>query len=407
MESLTQLETARQRAIAAAGPSFCFAQSVNNVDDQCQTLRGGAQRHVAATRQLGLTRSALFLPLFGCSGRCSGGLPSIGNVIAYYVLARAAALAGRLDFFFMMQDCPKAQHVLQLLPKVAAAPTVGGAPNYAEAATVACAGYPGMLAHKTGSWTAYLPRFREDLRAGLSAWASRTRFPPSDAPYDDVAIHFRCGDVMKRQHPEYGILPLEAIAALVPAGRATTVGLVTMNFHRSCSTCNGWLAGAPGRRQHNCPGSQWLALCSCACAAVADELVLGLQRLRPLARVAVRYTDGPLGAWARLLFARVATVCMPSTFCLWPTLAAVGRGHFVASPVWPNASALSAGLPGFSVISEPPFVSYDSLPRGFRKSGKRKRRPRFDGNCTTTPEVARAWVRERLWPAGLQPPGAS
>ena len=49
-----------------------------------------------------------------------------------------------------------------------------------------------------------------------------------------------------------------------------------------------------------------------------------------------------------------------------------------------------------SVISEPPFVSYDSLPRGFRKSGKRKRRPRFDGNCTTTPEVARAWVRERL-----------
>ena len=67
---------------------------------------------------------------------------------------------------------------------------------------------------------------------------------------------------------------------------------------------------------------------------------------------------------------------MPSTFCMWPTLSAVGRGHFVASPVWPNASGMAAMLAGdlelrdhFRVITDPPFVSYDSLPRGVRKSG--------------------------------------
>ena len=82
---------------------------------------------------------------------------------------------------------------------------------------------------------------------------------------------------------------------------------------------------------------------------------------------------------------------MPSTFCMWPTLSAVGRGRFVASPVWPNASGMAAMLAAdagdrelrdlvardrgeivrdhFRVITEPPFVSYDSLPRGVRKSG--------------------------------------
>ena len=119
----------------------------------------------------------------------------------------------------------------------------------------------------------------------------------------------------------------------------------------------------------------------------------------------LRDTDSVLGAWARLIFAPVATLCMPSTFCMWPTLSAVGRGHFVASPVWPNASGMAAVLAAeagdrelrdldardsgeiardrgeilrdsgeilrdrFRVITEPPFVSYDSLPRGVRKSG--------------------------------------
>ena len=225
------LEQARLRA-TAAGTTGCWHQSdqpiINNVNYQCATLRRGAPNHASASQRLGLRRSALFLPLFpGCDGRCRS-VESIGNVLAYYVTARAAATAGRLDFLLMMRDCPLANHVLQLLPKAVPAAAGGGAPSYEAAAALACDGYPDMLAHKTRAWWPAASRFRVELRTAMAAWASRSRFPPIGTPYDDVAVHFRCGDVFKRQNPEYGVLPLTAIAALVPEGVAVTVGAITL-----------------------------------------------------------------------------------------------------------------------------------------------------------------------------------
>ena len=144
------LEQARLRA-TAAGTTGCWHQRdqpmINNVNYQCATLSGGAPNHARASRRLGLRRPALFLPLFpGCDGRCRS-VESIGNVLAYYVTARAAATAGRLDFLLMMRDCPLANHVLQLLPKAVPAPPGSGAPSYEAAAALACDGYPDMLAH--------------------------------------------------------------------------------------------------------------------------------------------------------------------------------------------------------------------------------------------------------------------
>lgn len=196
---------------------------------------------------------------------------------------------------------------------------------------------------------------------------------------------------------------------MVPAGRRVTVGVVTVDFWRECRACDSWLRAKRGRRPHGCPGANNAQLCPCSCAAVVEELVRGLQMLRPLAAVAVRANDGPLGAWARLAFAPLATLCSPSTFCLWPTLAAVGHGHFVSSPVWPNASAVTAALPRFTVLGEPTFVSYDTLPRGHRRSAttgtwRRKRRPTHAGNCSTAPSVVREWVRQRVWPRSIRPP---
>ena len=48
----------------------------------------------------------------------------------------------------------------------------------------------------TASWLAFGPQLRAELRASLSTWARRTSFPPPDAPYDDFAIHLRCGDTL-------------------------------------------------------------------------------------------------------------------------------------------------------------------------------------------------------------------
>jgi hypothetical protein len=99
---------------------------------------------------------------------------------------------------------------------------------------------------------------------------------------------------------------------------------------------------------------------------------------------------------------------MSSTFCAWPALAAVGRGVFVASPVWPNARSVAAGVPRFRVADAGHFVSYDTLPRGLRKRGRERRRhPGFTGNCTTGPPVVRAWVRAKIWPPSIRPPDAA
>ena len=154
----------------AAGTTGCWSPEserlprlsmTNNVNYQCATLRGGAPKHANASLRLGLRRPALFLPLFSrCDGRCRS-VESIGNVIAYYVTARAAAHAGRLDFLLMMRGCPHApHHVLQLLPMAVPAPLGGGAPSYEAAAAVACDGYPDTLAHKTRAWWPAVPRFR-------------------------------------------------------------------------------------------------------------------------------------------------------------------------------------------------------------------------------------------------------
>ena len=282
------------------------------VQTLCDTLRNGAPNHTAASRALGLKRDALFLPLYpDCNGRC-GGVRIIGNHIAYYVLARAAAEAGSLNFVFGHRRCSSVQHVLQILPAVVRASVSAGPgappPSYANAAAVACEGHPRRLPHQMDSLRGILPRFALELRAELSAWVRRQRFPKKTAPYDEVAIHFRCGDVLKTQHPEYGLASLDAVVALVPKDRRVTVGLVTVPFQYECDSCNAWLAQDRRRRPHQCAGAAEPTLCPCSCAAMLSEFTRGLRLLRPLATVTLRDADGPLGAWARLALAPLSTV---------------------------------------------------------------------------------------------------
>ena len=82
------------------------------------------------------------------------------------------------------------------------------------------------------------------------------------------------------------------------------------------------------------------------------------------------------------------------------------HSKYVQSQVMYLPYLLAASLPAdlrdrFRVVSDPPFISYDSLPRGYRKSGRRMRRPTFSGNCSASPAAARAWIRQSVWPFGL------
>lgn len=430
---------------------------LHGVQVLCRGLRDPKQ-HIEDSALLGLSRPALvfhLLPSASCLPRhhCSP-LGQIGNRIGYYVLARAAAAASGLVFVDARPACKRPAHAVALMPNVVMPAAPGRQLNvsqaFAAAAAVTCvAGERTTLAHKSAAWLPVADRFRVELQHGLRAyWKDelarrsdqqarrgllRRRDPHADdeSALDDVAIHVRCGDVLKRQNEEYGLLNLRTLSAAIPRQRPRqgaarlTVGIVTLPYGKQCAKCNRWM-GVTGGRPHRCPyGTHFDTPCACTCKAIVGHIIQRLGQLRPdLGRIHARDADSPLGAWARLALAPVATFCISSTFCMWPTLASEGRGFIVASPVWPHASTLASTslhaikgheatatggyrehelsnpsdryprLPHLTVINSG-FVSYAEL-RGRRSDGRLRERPGWAGNCTVTPDRVRHWMQVSL-----------
>ena len=330
---------------------------------------------------------------------CSGGLGALGNNLGTYAMARAAAIAGNLDFVDVRQLCTGEQtlDLVPLLPAVAPAPRlvdghVDGRPsagNYSAAAERACHNF----GHGTRAqqWQAYMPTFRRELNDGLKAWASCTAFPPPDEPLDDVAIALRCGDALGQKKSEYGVMILSELARLIPDAPGVRVGIVTQphaavcarqrqlgrvatvgdaaraTFARGGRHANGHraesrLADEPSR------AAGWAAdqlrtmhgvdLCACVCAALMEEVLSGLRLLRPRAIVSLRDGDSRVGALARLALAPNASVCVTSTFCMWPVLAAE-RGYIAQIGAFPKAEELASNwLPSLSVLPAKSVVRF-------------------------------------------------
>ena len=83
---------------------------------------------------------------------------------------------------------------------------------------------------------------------------------------------------------------------------------------------------------------------ACDCAAMARRLASRLSELLPhlAGHIRLRRTRSSLEAWARLALAPRATICTPSVFCVWPTIASAGHGVVFDSPLWPHAAALAS-----------------------------------------------------------------
>ena len=78
----------------------------------------------------------------------------------------------------------------------------------------------------------------------------------------------------------------------------------------------------------------------------------------PSAQVTIR--DGmPISeTYARMVFAPTATICNPSTFCFWPTLASA-HGFLPETRLLPAVPTLAKTLPNVEMINpDPRFVSY-------------------------------------------------
>jgi hypothetical protein len=155
--------------------------------------------------------------------------------------------------------------------------------------------------------------------------------------------------VLARGLDEYGILPFAALVAVVPP-EARSVGIVTMPFDKLCSA------------QKTCP---------CECHKIVQRLKSQLEDAPHLLQphtVTIRDNDDELGAWARLTFSPLGTVCSPSTFCLWPALAS-RRGLYAKSSLFPAAEKVAEFLEGFHVIQHPKALTYKEL-RGPQGGGR-------------------------------------
>jgi len=401
---LATLDAARRRIMDSNSFRSQIPCNFGNVKNAfCDSVKTPAARgaHAALARkvELALDRPVIFYRHEGdcvrgrrrllddkeCPGSFGG---SIGNHVGNYFRARACARMGGMDFVFLrfLHACP--YEIYAWLPAVVATSAAAQpeATAFAHGYTAACtSGQPWI--HMSPSW---IPAARQgglDIRRMTAAWAEREGFPArtGDAPLDDVAIHLRCGDTLAQAHGQYGLLHFGALAAFVPRTRPSTVGLISEPYKSFCAEGETKArAGLSEKRSEH--SARW---CSCPCAAVVDAIVDALKVLRPLATVTVHERDLVMASWHRLANAPTASICISSTFCMWPVLGA-RHGYFVQGPLFPRADELSDKVSTLGIIKSPGLVSYHTIGM---KNLKR---------CGTSVATMRRAIAQRLMPKGAQ-----
>lgn len=121
---------------------------------------------------------------------------------------------------------------------------------------------------------------------------------PSNVELDEVAVHFRCGDILETSpHLNYGYAKFHPLADLI-SETATSIGIVTQDFHSD-----------QGR-----------------CAILVEALQLFLQKRFPQANVEVRNASSETNAlmYARFILAQQVITAGTSAYLTIPFRATFG-----------------------------------------------------------------------------------
>lgn len=167
------------------------------------------------------------------------------------------------------------------------------------------------------------PRFRESLLEIMQPGGVR----PIDAVGAEVAdlvVHVRCGDILKYNMVEYGYLGISAWKKALEDRQvpgSVRIRILTNPF-----------AGAdlpPGRLDKDMPKAQF-------CFDFLLQLSRLVEEQLVPAKVVVDNTSETIVGWAHMALGQ-RTLCNPSTYCLWPTLAAT-RGFLADTPLFFSGS---------------------------------------------------------------------
>jgi hypothetical protein len=175
-----------------------------------------------------------------------------------------------------------------------------------------------------------LERAEPHIRSALQGAALQWRAANADAELDEAVIYVRCGDVLRQHwHIGYGWLPYSAYTATLDAD-TRSIGVLCAPLSGPC-------------RAKDCDFTG-------DCRMLIEDLIAWLKQAFPRATVSDRSADDISTAFARMVLAE-QTICNPSTFCLFPTIAARGRGYLVESRLFPFVPRLHG-----VVVIRAPFV---------------------------------------------------
>jgi hypothetical protein len=162
---------------------------------------------------------------------------------------------------------------------------------------------------------------------------------------DDVAIHFRCGDVLGGQlRNDSGMIPFREYTKWIWASNTTSIGIVTQPFQKD--------------RNRKIDGQR-----AEACRIVVEKLVEYLQGFYPKARISIRNdpdTEPLPVAYARLILAKQAFTSL-SSFGIFPLIASHGHGYFQQgnAGVNPWANFVPDYLPNVHAMHAPVMGTHD------------------------------------------------
>lgn len=149
----------------------------------------------------------------------------------------------------------------------------------------------------------------------------RLQVPMPSSPFylnlelDDVAIHFRCGDILERRpHEEYGYANFHSLSNLI-SNTTTSIGIVTQPFR-------GQKRVKDGRNQGRC-------------RILVGALQSFLQQRFPRAIITVRNdpSETLTLAFTRFIMAKQAIAASTSTFVFLPLRATFGTAHEITKKV--------------------------------------------------------------------------
>lgn len=240
------------------------------------------------------------------------------------------------------------------------APPAGVTAKLSQAAgrVCRCTKIPLHTCREGDVWQAFQAHWRIAFREALLDYI----VPDSSAPRPidqvatsvvDFAVHVRCGDILKYRQSEYGFLGMSAYRRVLE-GRPPGVPLRIRVF---MAPTHGDVVKT--RLAKDAPF-----------ATMCGDIGSGLRRLLSSqfspAEVTIDNTSETLTVWAHMVFAK-RTLCSPSTYCMWPTMAA-NRGFLTDTNLF-----FSRSHPPLEGVTHLVGVKYLDMPTvGLRRFGAKE-----------------------------------